>query len=363
MTSKQRVHAALRREPVDRVPIFMWFHPDTAVRFAAELEIPADSIGEVMGDDIRQAWVGNNYAMEGITHEHDGEGHTDAWGIEWEKSGPFNQTVREPLRNATPEEIRAYEYPYDSADELLANMDPVMAQADEYFVGCDVSPCAHEMVCRVRGMERAIMDLAADPELADHMTGAAAAFARHMSELAVSNLALDMLWTGDDIASQRGMIMSPEMWRDAIRPHLQTVMDVGKDAGLWVAYHSCGAILPIIPDLIEMGLDILNPIQYGCPGMDPADLKRDFGADLAFMGGVDTQDLLPHASAAEVRRSTEELLDVMTADGGGYILAASHTIPPETPFENIFAMYAAAGVTEEEIRDRAAASARQARGR
>jgi uroporphyrinogen decarboxylase len=353
MTSKERVHKAIRRESVDRVPIFMWFHPDTAKIMAAELGIQPGDVSFAFGDDVRQAWVGNNYAMEGIVHEHDGEGHTDQWGIGWEKSGPFNQITSEPLIRATPEEVHAYEYPYEASDELLSNMDPVMAEAEDYFVGCDVSPCCHEMVSRVRGMERAIMDLAADPELADFMTGEAARFAKHMSELAVSKLALDWLWTGDDIASQRGMIMSPEMWREVIRPHLQTVMDVGKDAGLWIAYHSCGAIRPIIPDLVEMGLNVLNPIQRGCPGMDPGELKADFGADLTFMGGMDTQDMLPNSSAAEVRDETARLIDVMTADGGGFILAASHTIPPETPFENIFAMYEAAGISEEEIRARA----------
>jgi uroporphyrinogen decarboxylase len=104
-----------------------------------------------------------------------------------------------------------------------------------------------------------------------------------------------------------------------------------------------------------MGLDVLNPVQCNCPGMEAAELKREFGRELTFMGGVDTQGLLPTATAGEVRRATRELIDTMTADGGGYILAASHTIPPETPMENIFAMYAEAGISREEAFDRAAA--------
>jgi uroporphyrinogen decarboxylase len=112
---------------------------------------------------------------------------------------------------------------------------------------------------------------------------------------------------------------------------------------------------PIIPDLIEIGMDVLNPVQANCPGMDPLELKREFGAHLAFMGGVDTQELLPRGSASEVRRATARLLEGMTLDGGGYILAASHTISPETPDENIFAMYEAAGIGKAEIFDRAAA--------
>ena len=102
-----------------------------------------------------------------------------------------------------------------------------------------------------------------------------------------------------------------------------------------------------------MGLDVRNPIQSRCPGMDALELKREFGRELSFMGGLDTFGLLPRGTAAEVRRGTAELIEGMTADGGGFILAASHTVPPETPDENIFAMYEAAGVTREEIFDRA----------
>jgi len=129
---------------------------------------------------------------------------------------------------------------------------------------------------------------------------------------------------------------------------------VGKAHGLPVAYHSCGAVRPIIPGLIEIGVDVLNPVQCKCPGMDPIDLKREFGSDLAFMGGVDTQELLPQGTAAEVRNATARLIEGMTSDGGGYILAASHTVPPDTPVDNIFAMYEAAGVSRQEIFDHAA---------
>jgi uroporphyrinogen decarboxylase len=155
------------------------------------------------------------------------------------------------------------------------------------------------------------------------------------------------------------MIMSPSSWRELIKPLMEKIFAVGKQRGLWVAHHCCGALRPIIPDLIEIGLDVLNPVQAGCPGMDALELKQAFGDKLAFMGGVDTQGLLPFATAAEVRRATERLLSGMTASVrgsgvGGYILAGSHTIPPETPDENIFAMYEVAGITRQEIMDRAA---------
>ena len=354
MNAKSRVHAALKREPVDRVPVWMWFHPVTTRRLADLLEIPPDRVADAMGDDIRQTWVGNNYPMEGIVHEHEGDTHTDAWGVEWVKEGHFNQVTRSPLQDADEEEILAYRYPYDNVDELLSNMEPVAAAGDDHFIGCDISPCLFELLCRIRGMEAAIMDLAASPERARSMLRHAADFCVRLGEGACDRYAIDWLWTGDDVGSQRGMIMSPECWRDMIQPHLARIADVGKSRGLWVAYHCCGAIRPIIPDLVDAGVDVLNPVQCNCPGMDPVELKKEFGASLAFMGGVDTQEMLPRGSEDEVYRETVRLLEHMTADGGGYILAASHAVPPETPTGNIFAMYRAAGITREEISDRAA---------
>jgi uroporphyrinogen decarboxylase len=354
MTSKERVYAALNRHPVDRIPIFMWFHPDTALRLATELEIPYARLSEVMGDDIRQTWVGNNYAMEGISHTNDGDGHLDDWGIDWVKSGHFNQIRRSPLERASRAEALAYEYPYHRTEALLANMAPVLEQQSRYFIGCDVSPCLFEMICRLRGMEQATLDLAEDRPLAAKMLDDAAAFSRHLADEACRRLPLDWLWTGDDVGGQLAMIMSPALWRELVKPHLASIFAIGKAREIWVAYHSCGAVREIIPDLVEIGLDVLNPIQCNCPGMDPAELKREFGSDLTFMGGVDTQDLLPRATADEVYGETCRLIEEMTSDGGGYILAASHTVPPETPSENIFAMYEAAGLTRQAIHDAAA---------
>ena len=354
MTPKQRVHAALRREPVDRIPIFMWFHPGTTVLLAELLEIPSKHVDVVMGNDVRMTWVNNNRAMEGIVHEHDGQGHVDFWGIEWIKQGPYNQVVRFPLADASPDEVRRYQFPFEHEEELLARMEPVVQTADEYFIGCDVSPCVFEMYWRLRGLERTMLEMAAEPELTNEMFSRCADFAVRLSKQACRRFSLDWLWSGDDVASQRSLMMSPDCWREMIKPHQKRVFDVGKAHGLWVAHHCCGALRPIIGDLIEMGLDVLNPIQCKCPGMDPIELKREFGSELSFMGGVDTQEVLPNGSVDEVRRATRRLIDGMTSDGGGYILAASHTVPPETPLENIFAMYAEAGVSREQIFDRAA---------
>jgi len=355
VNSKQRVHAALRRQPVDRVPIFMWFHPNTVTMLAAELEIPAAEVPWVLGNDVRMTWVNNNYAMEGITHERDGQGHVDEWGIHWVKAGPYNQIARFPLAGLPPDAVRQYRFPTGRQPWLLARMEPLLADGGgEYFIGCDVSPCVFEMYWRLRGMEQTILEMAAEPELTGEMFARAADFAVELSEAACRQFPLDWLWAGDDVASQRSLLMSPATWRRMIKPHLARVFAVGKAHGLWVAYHCCGALRPIIADLVEIGLDVLNPVQGNCPGMDPWELKREFGGKLSFMGGVDTQELLPRGTADQVRRATRRLIDGMTSDGGGYILAATHTIPPETPLDNIFALYSEAGLSRDAIFDRAA---------
>ncbi len=316
--------------------------------------VPPGCVDAVLGNDVRMTWVNNNYCMEGIVHQRDGQSHVDPWGIRWVKEGPFNQIAHFPLAGASAEELLHYHFPREHQEELLAKMAPVAACADEYFIGCDVSPNVFEMYWRLRGMDQAMIDMAAEPELAFEMLGRCGRFAAELAQAACERFPLDWLWTGDDVASQRSLMMSPDTWRALVKPHLKRAFDVGKSHGLCVAYHCCGALRPIIPDLVEMGLDVLNPIQCNCAGMDPAELKRDFGPQLTFMGGVDTQGLLPTAAPDEVRRATRKLIDDMTSDGGGYILAASHTIPPETPLENIFAMYDEAGLTREEAFDRAA---------
>jgi uroporphyrinogen decarboxylase len=333
----------------------MWFHPETAVKLSRMLEIPPSGLGEAMGNDVNQTWVNNNFAMEGIVHDHDGDTHVDWWGITWEKRHGFNQILKYPLAGATREQVLAYKFPKDRREDLLALMEPVVRDRGDFFIGCDVSPCAFEMYWRLRSMADAMLDMAGDHDLAFEMLGRCADFAIDLGTAACDRFDLDWYWTGDDIAGQKSMMMSPKLWRAQIKPHLKRVIDVGKSRNLPIAFHCCGAARPVIADLIEIGVDILNPIQSNCPGMDSAELKREFGAHLTFMGGVDTQEMLPHASAAEVRRATEKLIATMTADGGGYILAASHTISPETPDDNIFAMYAAAGISKQEILDKAAA--------
>jgi uroporphyrinogen decarboxylase len=332
----------------------MWYHPQTTRRLGRLLEIPSKYVPLAMGDDIRQVWISNNHAMEGIVHDHDGESHVDDWTIEWTRIDGFNQITQYPLADADERQLLQYEFPFDRIEPLVNLMKPAIKFKDDYFIGCDVSPCVFEMYWRLRGMEKTLLEIASNPDLTQGMLRRSAEFSVALSEEACRRFELDWLWLGDDAAGQQSMLMDPDTWRHMVKPYLKQNIEVGKRYGLYVAFHSCGAIRPIIEDLIEIGVDVLNPIQCNCPGMNPLELKKEYGKDLAFMGGVDTQGILPSGTEHQVRKATAELLEGMTSDGGGYIFAASHTIPPETPDDNIFAMYDEAGITKEEIFDRAA---------
>lgn len=353
MDAKTRVNAMLHRQKVDRVPIFMWFHPQTARKLAAYLKIPVTLLDEALGNDIRQRWIGNNYAMEGVALDQ-GEVRRDAWGIVWQREGEFNQILSSPLSEVAGEQIAAYEFPAD-VDALVDNLAPLMPYAKEYFIGADISPCTFELYNRLRGMENALLDLALFPETVKQLFAKSTDFGLRLIDGAVQKYHPDWIWLGDDVGGQQNLLMNPVCWREMIKPNLAELVRRSKNHHLPVAYHSCGAVHDIIGDLIEIGVNVLNPLQCNCPGMELRQLHREFGAHLTFMGGVDTQELLPQGSAGQVYDKTKELLDIMLADNGSYILAASHTVPPETPLENIFAMYAAAGLDQSSILGKAEA--------
>ena len=188
-----------------------------------------------------------------------------------------------------------------------------------------------------------MMDLLQATELADAMMRRALDFYSLLAQRVIEagRGSIDMATIGDDVGSQRSMMISPNLWRRTIKPYLREMIRVFHDLGVTVMYHSCGSIVPIIEDLIKVGVDILEPIQTSATGMDPAFLKKAYGDRVSFHGGVDEQEVLPYGTPEQVAAEVEQLATTLGAKGG-YILMASHSFQPDIPCENVVAMYKAA---------------------
>jgi uroporphyrinogen decarboxylase len=142
----------------------------------------------------------------------------------------------------------------------------------------------------------------------------------------------------DDYGTQAGLMMSPAHFRDFFKKPTQELIELGKRQGLKTMLHCDGGIRKLIPEFIDMGIDILNPIQNVGPGMDPVDLKRDFGRDMCFHGGIDTQLVLPLFSSEEIGVEVRKKIETL-GKGGGYILSPTHMIQLDVPMDNILKMY------------------------
>jgi uroporphyrinogen decarboxylase len=194
----------------------------------------------------------------------------------------------------------------------------------------------------LRGQEQALMDLVLYPEIVhyclDRLFDLAYENTRRIYEQIPGQVMIS--YVAEDMGSQDGLLFSPAAIHEFLLPRMKRMIDLVHEAGAFVFHHSDGAIRPIIPDMIEAGIDILNPIQWRCRGMEREALKRDFGPQVVFHGGVDNQHTLAFGSVTEVQQEVEENLRTL-GKGGGYILAPCHNIQAVSPPENVVGMYEA----------------------
>jgi uroporphyrinogen decarboxylase len=153
---------------------------------------------------------------------------------------------------------------------------------------------------------------------------------------------VDIIWAGDDFGGQHGMLIDPDLWRKHFKPRISYMFENfrNENPSIRIAWHTCGSVVPIIPDFIEIGLDILNPIQPEAKGMDPFYLKKEFGKDLVFFGGISVQELLPKGPPSMIKNEVHRISNILGKDGG-YIIAPAHNIQDDTPVENILAFFEA----------------------
>jgi uroporphyrinogen decarboxylase len=197
------------------------------------------------------------------------------------------------------------------------------------------------MYTNIRGIEQTLIDLAADEKLADYIIAKICDFLYdyHQRLFEAGNGRIDIAEVTDDFGMQTGLMISTAMFDKYFKRHYQRLIKLVKDYNIRVFHHDDGAIMPIIPRLVEVGIQVLNPIQWHLPGMDLQELKKRFGMDLCFHGGIDNQYVLPFGSVEDVKKEVMTCLDVLGKDGTGYILAPCHNVQSITPIENIVSMY------------------------
>ena len=186
-----------------------------------------------------------------------------------------------------------------------------------------------------RGIENFLADLAGEPEFAEQILSTIIRKNMVMLENMVYNPEIDGVLLGSDWGSQKTLLMSPSIWRDMIQPGEQQEYDLIHGAGKDVWIHSCGNIVQVLPELVKMGVNVLNPVQPEC--MDIGALKRDFGASLTFWGGISTQQTLPYGTPDEVKKETQQVIESM-GEKGGYITAPAQEIQGDVPYENLKAL-------------------------
>jgi uroporphyrinogen decarboxylase len=261
---------------------------------------------------------------------------TDEFGVTWttsdiDRGSPIGPCLPEP-------DLAGYRFPDPSAAYRFEHLADWTAANAEHYTFLWVGDL-WERATFMRGMEPLLLDLTLHPRFVEALLRGLTDHILRTMEILFSRFTFDGVALSDDYGTQRGLLMSPAHWRRFVKPRVAEIYGLAKRNGRTVFHHSCGHIVPIIGDLIDLGLDILHPIQP--EAMDIVQLKRDFGPHLTFCGGIRTQDLLPHGTPQQIRDEVRRLKDVM-GQGGGYILEPGITLQDDVPLANLLAMIEAA---------------------
>jgi uroporphyrinogen decarboxylase len=343
MTPRQRVLTAWRRQQPDRVPKHASFVPYQLAQVRQRTgQEPEDAFGfEMRYVGLRPPRVAPDFSRflppdlpPGTT--------TSEWGLT-EKPGTFYHFTEyvhpmAPLRLVS--ELDDWPFPDYFSDYRYAGLaEEVSARhRQDHFV---IGSVGHifETAWYMRSMEQLFIDMAVNRPFAERLLEEITT-RQQAHALGMARAGVDGILIGDDIGTQKGMLMSPATWRTWFKPRWARVIAAAKAArpDLLVAYHSDGDISVVIPELAEIGVDVLNPVQPEC--LDVAEVKRLYGDRLAFYGGMGIQTTMPFGTPDDVRAEVRHLITTL-GDGGGYLIAPTHTLEPEVPWENILAFFEA----------------------
>ncbi len=350
MTPRERIKRVLNREPVDRLPVDLWHTAEVGAALREHTRAETDlEMYRALGLD-KIYWSFLDYRTP------DGEradsqvgagagGTRTTWGVPLRGidagEAHYDEFGDAPMREYDdPRSVDAYPFwpDPDRFDYDGALRDAQAAARDFAVIGPWVS--LFEIYCQLRGLEQSLIDLLVAPQLVEAILDRVEAIQtgmmkRHLERAAGS---LDLVFVSDDMGTQTGLLMAPETWGRHFRPRMRRWCDLIHSYGLKVLYHTDGAAEPLIRPLIECGIDVLNPIQHVCPGMDAAALAREYGRDVIFHGGVDNQHVLPFGTPDDVRREVRMLMSTLGAGGEGFICCSCHNVQAGTPVENVVAM-------------------------
>jgi len=375
-TSRERVLAALDHREPDRVPIDLGGN-QTGIhkgayrklidRLGLEEEIvimdlvqqlaqPSERVLERLRVDTRYVAAGGAKSFAGgvVRRERGGRvwhDFTDEFGITWSMPDdePYYFDIsHSPLAGLSLDEIRAYPFPKgDDPTRFEGLRDRALRLRNEtpYAVISGISGVVYEICWYMRGLENLFIDMMTQPQVLEAIIDRTLGFWLDWFRLFLDEAAdvVDVIMIGDDLAGQNGPLFAPRLYRQIIKPRQKRLVRYIRSrtkAKIW--YHSCGAVLEYLPDLLDNGIDILNPVQISAKGMDPVRLKAEFGDRLVFWGGgIDAQHVLPRASPQEVREHVRRNLEAFKP-GGGYVFNNVHNIQRDVPPENVLAMFDAA---------------------
>ena len=389
---RERFACTLAHQPVDRCPIDLGGTPQSTIEdpeteaalaavlgFSGGREEEEDERGWkplLRGDEEERGWkplphyekfdwrilerfdvdfrrVGNIVPFKTGREGHISETeHSDFFGIRTRFSGLHWTLAEGPLRHADIDQVAAYEFP--TLDQMVPGLLDTWAEQTRAlrektpYVVVGEHPVfgVLELACWLCGYDHVMLMMAADPEWVHLLFGKILAFQKQVIAEYYQRLGpwIHLTTSGDDFGTQHGLFMSPDMFREFIAPYMrERIAYTAQFSDAVYMHHTCGAVFDIVPDLIGMGVRILNPIQPKAQGMDPQRLKEAYGRDIVFHGGLDTQEVLPSNCKETITGAVEELLRVMDPGaGGGYIFAPAHNLQRDVSPESIVWMYDAA---------------------
>jgi uroporphyrinogen decarboxylase len=365
LTPKERVLMALAHQQPDRAPLDLGGAFVTTINVAAyrnlrqhlgladEWQLLREQTQSVVVDEDVRRMLGVDVvglyerAPDPILEKPSADNTiTSEWGIVYRQAEGFGApytAITAPLARATTDDLERYPWPDPLAPARFAGLSEEAAQlADSRYavVGNLGWTEIFGVAWYLRGFEKFMIDLLANKDFAHALLRRVTDYqmARYGRFLELAGTALDVILFADDLGTQSSLFMSPQTYREMIKPyHAELLAFIKAKTAARLMFHSCGSIVPLLDDLIELGLNILNPVQVSAANMDTAQLKKRFGDRVAFWGAVDTHHVLPHGTPDEVRAEVSRRVADL-GPGGGYVVAPVHVVQADVPAENLLAL-------------------------